>query len=360
MIITVPQADFAAALHKAGKGVSGKNTIPVLSGIWMGAEDGELTLRSTDLDVAFEVKITCTVERPGAIVLPARHITELINRFEGGDVRLTVDERNYTARIEWGKGIFNMHGFQPDNFPVLPQVGDAEVFTIPQADLRRLIEQTEMAVSSDQTRPYLTGIHLVARERLHAIASDGVRVSASSVAVKVPKLSAIIPGLAMQRLVGFLGKEGDMQMAVLSSHAIIWRDDLWFATRLLEGQYPDLLRLVPQEFTTTIRLNAEAFLAALARVASLSADGVKFDFQPEVLTITGNRAEVGDAKEELSIELSGDPLEIGFNPRYLVDGLAPIKHGDFLFELRGSKEPARLRPVEGDDYLHIVLPLITY
>lgn len=363
----IAQETLADALSVVSKAVSAKNTIPVLSGVLMQAKGSELLLRATDQELAIESTAPAQVLAEGAIVLPARLLTDLIRRIPFGDIEITVDPGNYTATIRWGRSQYLLHGFAADQFPHIPEPESDAGFSLSQPTLRDLIRQTAFAAAHDETRPYLTGVHMILTDsQLSAVGTDSVRIAYSRVSAQNPRnlsLSAIVPSRSLNELARVLSGEADQEVKVAITGNQVFFDlgQVRVISRLLEGQYPDVLRLIPQSYSSKVTINKEQFMEAVERAALTTKDGaIKLEIGHEAMVIRANTPEVAQVQEELALTLQGDPLEIGFNARYILEGLKVLDDSDFLFEFSGSRNPSRISGTSGNGYLYVVLPLITY
>ncbi len=367
MKLKVSQEDLANALGVVSRAVSSKNAIPVLSGIYLAAKKDTLVVRATDLELEMDSSIPAQVTEDGAIVLPARYLTDLIRRIPFGEIEINTDDANFTAVLRWGKSQYVIHGFQPDQFPYLPEADGDKSLEIKQPLLREVLRQTIFAASHDEARPYLTGVHLLLRgNELHAESTDGARIAFVRTPVENPggmEMNVIIPTRSLNELGRTLSdKDTDtLRISLKANHAFFDLGTVKVVSRLLDGQYPDLMRLVPQSYPSGVTLARGNFTDACERAALIANDsGVKIAFAPALLTITANAPEVGQVYEEIPATLQGPAVDIGFNTRYLIEGLKALSEQEFLLELSGSRNPARIRPTTGDGYVYIVLPLITY
>lgn len=272
-----------------------------------------------------------------------------------------------TATLRWQKSQYLIHGFAAEQFPHIPEPDAGSTFTVSQSHLRDVLRQTAFAAAHDETRPYLTGAHLTVRgDELAAVATDSVRIAHSKTQVQNPAgvlVQAIVPGRSLHELARVLAGDAaaETQVAVAANQIFFDLGHLRVISRLLDGQYPDVLRLIPQHYSTRARVATDLFLEAVERASLLSREGaIKLGLSPGLLTITANTPEVGQVYEELPIDLSGDPLEIGFNARFLMEGLRALEDQEFSFEFSGSRNPSRISPANGGGFLYVVLPLITY
>lgn len=368
MKIQISQESLNAILATVSKAVSTKNTIPVLSGVYLSARAGTLTIRATDMELAIEAFTPCEVIDEGEIVLPARYFTDLIRRIPFGNIELSVDYRNYVATLRWGKSQYVIHGFSADQFPSLPDVEGASTFTASHVLLRELLRQTTFSAGHDESKPWLTGVRFALREnQITGTATDGVRIAYAETAAENPSgcsFSIIIPSRSLNELTRLLsGEEQEMaRVSVTSNQVFFDLGQVRVISRLLEGQYPDVMRLVPQTYPTEVVLQRSEFMEALERATLIAKDGtVKVGLQADKVTITSNTPEVGQVYEELpTTSMNGEAIDIGFNARFLVDFLKVLEENEFRFQCSGSRSPARLQPAGNTHFLYVVLPLITF
>jgi DNA polymerase-3 subunit beta len=366
--ITISQESLSSTLSIVAKAVSTKNTIPVLSGIYLSAQNDLLTLRATDMELAIESSVPCQVAVEGEIVLPARYLSDLVRRIPFGNIELTVDHRNFTATVRWGRSQYVIHGFSPDQFPSVPSIEEASTFTASQVLLRDLLRQTTFAVGHDESKPWLTGVLFKLREnKVNGTSTDGVRIANAEADVENPSghsFSIIIPSRSLTELTRLLSSEASetARLSVTANQVFFDLGKVRVISRLLEGQYPDVMRLVPQSYPTEVSLNRAEFMEAIERAALIAKDGaVKIGIAQGKLTITSNTPEVGQVYEEIGTgKLIGDSLDIGFNSKYLLDYLKVLEEPEFRFQCSGSRNPARLQPVNSGNFIYVVLPLITF
>ncbi len=368
MKILISQEALNVTLATVSKAVSTKNTIPVLSGVYLSAKGETLTIRATDMELAIEAVTPCDVVTEGEIVLPARYLTDLIRRIPYGNIELTVDYRSLVAVVRWGKSKYDIHGFSADQFPSLPDVDGASTFTADHLKLRELLRQTTFAAGHDESKPWLTGVLFKLREnRITGTATDGVRIAYAETDADNPaghSFSIIIPSRSLNELTRLLGgDEGELaRVSVTSNQVFFDLGRVRVISRLLEGQYPDVMRLIPQNYPTEVVLQRAEFMEALERATLIAKDGtVKVGLGSDKVVITSNTPEVGQVYEELpTTSMNGDAIDMGFNAKFLVDFLKVLDENEFRFQCSGSRNPARLQPAGNTHFLYVVLPLITF
>lgn len=371
MKFTASQIDLSFGLQTVAKAVSSKTTLPILSGILLKADGDRLNLTATDLEIGIECDVAAQVETPGAIVLPARYLTEIVRKIPAPIIQVEVDPRNYTATLRWERSQYTIHGFSPEQYPFLPKANRTLGYKLGQNTLRNMIRQTAFAVSHDETRPVLTGAQLsITDGHCHLIATDGVRIAYRQTQLADwadghENATLVLPGRTLNELFRLLGSTDDqvVTLSVTPTQAFFDLGDVRLVSRLLEGQYPDVLRLVPQSYSTGIQLSAQMLHDACERASLIARDGtgaIKVAIDADHLTITSNTPEVGQVYEELAATISGEPLEIGLNPRFVMDGLRALESDDLLFEFSGNRTPSRMKPAGRDDFLYVVLPIVIW
>lgn len=369
MRFTVSQADLATGLATAGKAVSTRNTLPILSGILVVADGDRLRLTATDLEIGIETPVPAQVDEEGQVVLPARYLTEIVRRVPAGPLQVEVDPRNFTASIRWERSQYTIHGSAADQFPHLPRPEGDPDYRIGQATLRNAIRQTAFAISHDETRPILTGACFdFDPPALQVTATDGVRIAYRRAQVQAlagnPRSArSVLPARTLHELARLLQGDDDAVAALTltDNQAFFDLGPVRLVSRLLEGQYPDVMRLIPQQYETVVRLDTQPFHDACERASLIARDGsgaIKLGIDGSRLTITSSAPEVGEVYEEVAASIEGKPLEIGLNPRYLTEGLRALDTEQFLFELTDNRKPTRLKAAEHEDFLYVVLPIV--
>jgi len=365
----VHQEELALGLRDVGRAVSGRTTLPILSGILVETGDNHIRLVGTDLELSIETIVSAQVERSGAVVLSEHYLSEIVNRIPGGQMEIDVNAQQHSARLTWGNSEFVIHGSAPEQFPVLPEVNNRLQASFNPESLRELIRQTMFAVSSDESRPMLTGAQFNLKQaEAYAIATDGFRIAyRSDILLDNAKheepVSLVIPSRALRELLRILSAtDTPGTITVGDSQVAFELDEVRFLSRLLEGEYPHVLELIPREYATSLTLDTQDFHDACERAVLISDSkqrsyAIKLEVSDDQLVITSNAPDVGRAHEELAAEVSGEPVSIAFNGRYLAEGLRQIDTEQVKFDISGTLSPSRLQPVGHDHFFYIVLPM---
>ena len=332
MRLTIERAALLKALGHVQSVVERRNTIPILSNVLLAAERGAMTFSATDLDMEILDEASATVDAAGQITAPAHTLYEIVRKLpEGSDVELSYAGDDPRLKVSAGRARFNLPVLPAGDFPVMSQDGLSSRISLDTADLIRLIDKTRFAISTEETRYYLNGLylHTVAEggsARLRAVATDGHRLALAE--MPAPEGAAGLPGVIVprktvqeaRRLLDDCGESVELQV----SQAKV-RFDFGGATltsKVIDGSFPDYVRVIPRDNPKSLSVDNKLFAQAVDRVATISAEksrSVKMAVEPGKMVLTVRNIEAGQAVEELEIDYSDEPFEIGFNARYLLD-----------------------------------------
>jgi len=342
--------------------------MPILGYVLLETIKNGLRLTATDLEFAIQVDIEAEVKKGGQVTLPARILAEIVGNLPEATVELKNEEGASQVEITCEASNFEILGLPAGDFPALPKADGAEVGAIDADLMRRMVSQTIFAVSADETRPFLTGVH-VAMEgtEVRCVATDGGRLALRKTALAAAakqKLSVIVPAKTMQELMRALaGVTGDVQLAMADNQLLFTVPGLRIYSRLISGQFPNYHQVIPQEFKQRIRVQTERLLRAVRRMAITARDSanvIRLAAKGKTLTITSNTPEVGKAREEVEVSADGDTVEAAFNARYLMDCLNNIDADELFLELTGQLSPGAIRPTGHGDYVYVLAPVRVY
>lgn len=370
---------MTAAINDVSKAVSSRTTIPILTGIKISSHSEGITLTASDSDISIEYTIPLELEgdlyvdikQHGSIVLPARYLNDIVRRLPGEFVELEVGDRFQTI-LRSGKSEFNLNGLDPDDFPRLPQIEEEKVFSLPADILKTMVKQTVFAAATTELRPILTGIMWSLQgEELRFVATDSHRLASKRSFVEASTdltlENIVTPGKSMQELNKILPDNDSLVDIVVTDNQILFKTDrILFYSRLLNGTYPDVNRIIPQQSKTDIILNTKEFLHAIERASLLAKDGknnvVKFSVTPDSLVeLSSISPEVGKVTEELqATTIEGEELKISFNAKYMLDTLRAIDSEEVKIRFTGAMSPFIIHPTEHEHSLYLILPVRTY
>lgn len=380
MKFTINRPAFISQLNNVLRAISSKTTIPILTGLKMVVDKERIVLTGSNSDITIESVIDAnnpdydlTVEDPGAIVLPARFFSEIVKKLPDKQVTVEVTS-GFQADITSGTAKFQINGQDAENFPHLPEVETDKTITLPNDVLQEVIRQTVIAVSKQESRPILAGIHITLHDGLlTAVATDSHRLAQRKVALKDVDngidFDVIIPGKSMNELSGMISDvDEDVLVQVTENQILFIFGNTHFYSRLLEGNYPETSQLIPDTADTTVELDAGSFLASIERASLLSHesrnDVVKLTLKPSenLVRISSDSPDIGTVEEEVATTvLDGNDLEISFNPNYMKDALRSFGQTTVKISFTSPLRPFTLVPTEdGENFVHLITPVRTF
>lgn len=366
MRIRCAQEDLSRAMSAVGRATSARTTMPILANVLLETAADSLRVTATDLEVTVRVQIPAQVERGGLVTLPSRLLAEITSHLPPAPVEVRVEEGTSVAEITCERSSFEVVGLPASDFPRVPEGEVERVCTLPGPLLRTMIRQTLFAASTDDTRPFLTGVFVTGEgDVLRFVATDGGRLALRSARVALDRpVSAIVPSKTMHELVRLCGAvEGDVEVGLVDNQMVFSAGDVRVFTRLVGGQFPNYQQVIPKEFKQRVRVGTERLYAALRRVAITARDSatvVRLAAQESTLRLSSSTPEVGQAREELDVDAAGEPMEVAFNARFLLDALAVVETDEVELELTGPLSPGALRPVGSEEYVYVVAPVRVY
>jgi DNA polymerase III subunit beta len=360
------------------KAISSRTTIPILTGIKIVVSDEGVTLTGSDSDVSIESfipkededKHIVEVEKEGSIVLPARFFSEIVKKLPKETVEIEV-QNNFSTVIRSGKAEFNLNGLDAEEYPQLPQIEEENMFSVPTDLIKNMIRQTVFAVSTSETRPILTGVNWkLENGELTCIATDSHRLALRKAKLETTnqeKYSIVIPGKSLNEFSKILDDSSELVDIVITENQVLFKTKhLLFFSRLLDGNYPDTSRLIPDDSKTDVVLNVKEFLQSIDRASLLAREGrnnvVKLSTMPEgIIEISSNSPEIGKVSEEVqSKSVDGEDLKISFSAKYMLDALKALEGSEIKINFTGAMRPFVIRTLDDDSMLQLILPVRTY
>ncbi len=365
MKLSIERASLLKALGHVQNVVERRNTIPILSNVLMNAENNKISLIATDLDIEISEDTVAEVSAPGQITAPAHILYDIARKLpDGAQVSLQINAED-RLDIDAGRSHFTLPLLPSGDFPKMTADGFTHNFSLPAQALRRLIDKTRFAISTEETRYYLNGIYIHAHDGLlRAVATDGHRLALAE--MKLPSGAEGLPGIIIPRKtvaeVRRLIDNGEDNVALSISEAKIrfTYGSAILTSKLIDGTFPDYERVIPKGNEKELTIDNKVFANAVDRVATISAEksrSVKVSLSQDNLALTVNNPESGNAHEELIVDYSADPLEIGFNAKYLLDVAGQIEGRDATFYLDSPASPALVKDSEDTSCLFVLMPL---
>ncbi len=369
MKITIERAALLRALNHVQSVVERRNTIPILSNVLIKADDGVLSMATTDMDLEINESVAANVEKSGATTAPAHTLHDIVRKFpDGADVSLELNAEGTQMTVMAGRSRFKLSCLPTEDFP---EIGTGEFQTelkIPAGELRALIDRTKFAMSTEETRYYLNGIYFHEADKdgvklLRAVATDGHRLARFE--MPLPDGADGMPGIIIPRkAIGELRKLVDeaadtIQINLSETKMRFTFDHIVLTTKLIDGTFPDYQRVIPEGNDKIVEVDPRVFTRAIDRVSTIS-DGksraVKVALKGKNMTISASSPEAGSATEEL--EVSGDTdIEIGFNAKYLLDITSQIEGEGCRLTLADAASPTIIQDNSDPSALYVLMPL---
>lgn len=366
MKFIIKKGVFQTCLGKIQGIAERKSTIPILSNILITGEKNAINIIATDLEIGvMEITEADKVEK-GSLCAPARKLYDIVKELPEEQVEVQSGE-NFWVSIKAGKTVINLPGLDPKEFPTFPLTEGSAYFNIGAFDLLEMIEKTVFAASSEESRFNLNGIYMekVNKEKedfFRMVATDGHRLSMVDKALKsTVEKGIIVSKRGLTELKRVLGdSEAEVAISLQDNNCIFKTERTIVVVRLLEGGYPDYQQVIPTANDKHIKLDRKVFTGALRRahvIASEKGEGVKFTIQNNTMIIRTGGPDVGDVQEEINIDYQGDPIEVSFNARYLLDILNILDTEKVKMELKEELSSGVIRPIDGENYLYVIMPM---
>ncbi len=365
MKVSVDQKLLTKKIQGISAVVPTKTSLPILSTFLMEAKKGKMYLTANDLDVSLTTIVDCNVEAEGKIAVPGKKFFEIIRSLAEDTVEINVDEDKVTVKCR--KSRFRMSGKSADEFPKLPEQKPLASLSIDTAIINDMIQKTIYAVSNDLTRPALCGVLWeVKKDTCSMGATDGHRLSRvvrSGEFTEIEGRDFIISPKALNILRSLLDGKEQVKISLAENHVTFDLEDSIIYSRLLEGPFPDYTQVIPKKNEKEVIVNREEFTGACKRVAILASvitHQVKLAVGKDALTISVNTPDVGEAVEEVHCSFADEPMDIGYNARYLLDILKTMDTDDVTFLLDRADNAGMLLPVGGAEDLQyhcLLMPL---
>jgi DNA polymerase-3 subunit beta len=370
MRVTIERSVLLKALNHVQSVVERRNTIPILSNVLIQAAEGSIRLIATDLDIEVVETAPAEVALRGATTAPAHMLYDIVRKLPDGaqlDLEHGPDEQRIA--ILAGRSRFSLQALPPEDFPDLAAGELTHRFTLAVPDLKELIEKTRFAISTEETRYYLNGIflHAVTGEAgamLRAVATDGHRLA--QVQIPSPGGAAGMPGVIVPRkTVLELHKliedaRADIEIALSESKIRFGCNGLVLTSKLIDGTFPDYERVIPKDNEKVLEVDTRQFAQAVDRVSTISSEkgrAVKLNIAGERVLLSVNNPDSGSAEEEVAASYQGDPLDIGFNARYLLDVAALFRGETARFYLADAGSPTVIRDAADAAALYVLMPM---
>ncbi|MFQ8998668.1 DNA polymerase III subunit beta [Allofournierella massiliensis] len=363
MNIVCDKALLSSAIDGVSKAVTLRSSIPALEGILLKAEGFQLTLTGYDLEMGITTTIEANVRQAGEIVLSAKLLGDMVRRLPSGEINIYTNESG-NATIKGGVAEFDILAMSASDYPDLPTPGADHTLTIKAGMLRGMIEKTLYAVSQDDKKPAHTGeLFAIEEDKLTVVALDGYRLAIVERPVQAEKhIRIIIPAKTLTEVNKLLGDdEDDVHISANRRFVVFNSGNYTILSRLIEGEFLNYANVIPNGCKTRVVLETRDFIDTIERASLIITERLKnplrilFDASGKVTVRC--QTNLGKVVDEFSAQVEGDPVEIGFNNRYLLDALRNARCEKVVLELSGPLSPVKILPEEGEDFIYLVLPV---
>ena len=372
MRLSCLQENLARGLSVVGRAVATRSTLPITQNVLLSTEQSMLKISATDLNMAMTTWIGAQVEEEGAITVPARLLSDFVNSLPPERIDIESSSQPIGLNIKCVSFESNISGTPADDFPPIPAVEGGLAAKIEPDVMREAINRVAFAAATEDSRPVLTGVKTeISGDDFKFAAADGFRLAVYSGKLAEPPsedIEFLIPARVLNEISRLLGTQQtavEFMVTPSSNQALFRVEDVEIVSSLIAGNFPNYNQLIPQSYTTRVVLESDDFLRATRTAAIFARDGSGIirlqmwsgeDDAPGRLTVSSRAEEVGDNEGQLGAAVEGEDAKIAFNSKYLTDVL-DVLNGEVAMEVSSPSSPGVLKPVQGDDYVHVVMPM---
>ena len=364
MKITTRRDALFGQLQTVTRAASTRSAVQALSGVQLLAGSGGIELRATDMEIGLRVPLEGEVVREGSIVLPARLVVDVIRALPGSEVSLELRPAEQDVEIVGGSATFHIRTLRAEDFPPFPEPEESGV-DVPGAAFVATVVKVARSASRDETRPVLTGILVSATgDELRMVATDSYRLSVKETRLEAPlegSFEANVPARALQELTRIVQHESAeaLTVSVRANQVIFEAGGVVLSSRLIDGQFPNYRQLLPDAYEHELRLAVGEVTDVVRRISLLAQKNapLRLSFSDGELTVSARTPDVGEARETVPVPFRGEPLEIGFNPDFLRDGLEAVESGDVLLRLISPLRPGLIQAADDSGFQYLLMPI---
>ena len=354
-----------AQLQTVTRAASTRSAVQALSGVQLQATSAGIELRATDMEIGLRVPVEGEVVREGAVVLPARLLVDVVRALPGSTVSLELRPSEQDVEIVAGSATFHIRTLRLEDFPPFPEPEDGGRVEVPAAAFVETVLKVARSASRDETRPVLTGILVSAAEsELRMVATDSYRLSVKETTLDTPlagSFEANVPARALQELTRIVqhAEAERLAVSVRTNQVIFEAAGVVLSSRLIDGQFPNYRQLLPDAYEHELQLAGVEATEVVRRISLLAQKNapLRLAFSEGELTVSARTPDVGEARESLPVPFQGEPLEIGFNPEFLRDGLEAVESGDVVLKLISPLRPGLIEAADGSGFQYLLMPI---
>ncbi len=363
MKIVIKKEELSQSVQALSRVTSTRSSIQSLAGILFRSTEGGIELRATNLEMSLSLVLAASVEGEGQFVVPGRLLSDIVKSLPNGDVEIKWEAGATGASLKCGGSSFEIMVFSADDFPSMPS-SEGETVKLPSAAFVETVGWVEKAASRDDTRPILTSVLVSASGKtLRMVATDSYRLSVKDVELEQPlsgALEANVPATTLQELERLIGTEpGQLEIALIGGQIVFKFGPITVVSRLVDGQFPNYKQLIPEKFESELKLGNSSLSDVVRRVGLMAQKStpLKLSFEQGAVTVSAQTPDVGSASERVEVPYSGEPLEIGFNPIFLRDGLESANSESIVIKMISSLRPVLIEAAEDNGYQCLIMPV---
>jgi DNA polymerase-3 subunit beta len=372
MKFKINQDHFSNGLQQVLNVVGSRATMPILSNVLIEAEEGHISLTTTNLDLGIRCRIKADVSEPGGITLPVRKLATIVRELPQSEVFIETND-NKQAKITSGGSLFKIMGISTEEFPPLPSFENRHVFELSQGEIVSMLKSVSYGQSSDENRYILNGVYFnFADEKLTLVATDGRRLALTALDTEISEDNAgslILPAKTVAELERLMGKGEKVKIAFNDRQAAFeisiddsgdtgLVDHLYLVSKIVEGNYPNYRQVIPKETEHRVKIERELMLECVHRAALVTSDksnSVKLKVSKNLLEISGSSSEYGESHESMAIAYDGPEVQVAFNPQFLMEPLKALTKDEVFFEFKDELSPGLFKTL--DNFICVIMPL---
>jgi DNA polymerase-3 subunit beta len=370
MELTVAKADLQKELQLCQGVVEKRSTIPILSNVLIKAADGRLQIAATDLDVTILSSCPAKVTSPGGVTIEARRFFDVIRSLPDDEVKITLQE-NFSLLVESGTAKFRLLGLPAEDYPTLPTINVTESYSIPLDELKTMVGKVIFAITHEETRFQLNGALLkVQPTKMEMVATDGHRMALVNFAQnsgkkKGEELTILVPRKALQEIMRLESTdESNVTFGTSENHLFFQAGERRLLARMIDVNFPNYMEVIARDNDRKVLVDRERLLSTIRRVSLVANErtrAIRFDFAPGKLTVSSTNPELGDARETVPIDYSGQAFFVGLNAAYVTDFLSAVDTPQVSLDLKDENSQCIGRPSASEElpyeYLYVVMPM---
>jgi DNA polymerase-3 subunit beta len=365
MKLSVARSELLDALSVVGKGMSARSTLPILSGILVSAEGGEIRLQATDLEISVRKTCPALVESEGQTVIPGKLLTEIVRSLP--EAAVTIETEDDIAHVRCQQAAFTVRTLRANDFPKFPEVSVDKKISLPAAVMNSAVKRVARSVSRDETRATLTGVLVVVDgPSLRMVATDSYRLALSEVVLEQApseNLEAVVPGKALEEVSRLATDGQDVEIGLSENQIVFEFGETTFVTRRIEGNFPNYKQIIPKDAATGVEVSGEELMSSVKRISLLALHNspvkLAVNVADQTLSLSANTQDVGDASEDLMVKAEGPDVGIAFNHSFLMDGLSSAGSETIRIEIKDQDKPGLIKSVSEEGFLYVLMPVRT-